>query len=92
VSARRQSLITAREHWRATTDHRSESDLDLLRSLSIGSYRFQLPRPACCPKAGRVNLRDLNFYDRLVDGLLDLGDRVPRRLTINEAKIIAQQG
>ena len=84
---------------------------------------------------GRVNRRGLDFYDRLVDGMLNrgitplttlyhwdlpqalqaqggwenrdsadwfseyatalfdaLGDRVPRWLTINEAKIIAQQG
>jgi beta-glucosidase len=31
--------------------HRWESDLDLLRSLRIGSYSFLLPGPAHCPKA-----------------------------------------
>ena len=116
--------------------HRWESDLDLIQSLGIGSYRFSIAWPRVLPEGrGPVNRRGLDFYDRLVDGLLDrgisplttlyhwdlpqalqdrggwenrdsadwfsdyatvvfaaLGDRVPRWLTINEAKIIAAAG
>jgi beta-glucosidase len=119
-------------------DHynRWESDLDLMRTLGIGSYRFSIAWPRVLPKGtGSVNRRGLGFYDRLVDGLLArgiapvatlyhwdlpqdlqdrggwqnrdsaewfsdyaavvfaaLGDRVDSWLTINETKVIAQQG
>jgi len=116
--------------------HRWESDLDLMQSLGIGSYRFSIAWPRVLPGGrGPVNRRGLEFYDRLVDGLLArgispiatlyhwdlpqglqdrggwenrdsaewfadyatvpfaaLGDRVDRWLTINEAKVIAEQG
>jgi beta-glucosidase len=117
-------------------DHynRWKSDLDLMHTL--GSYRFSIAWPRVMPEGrGPVNQRGLDFYDRLVDGLLvrgisplatiyhwdlpqalqdrggwenrdsaewfadyaavlfrALGDRVDGWLTINEAKIIAQQG
>jgi beta-glucosidase len=119
-------------------DHynRWETDLDLMHTLGIGSYRFSIAWPRVLPDGrGPINQRGLDFYDRLVDGLLArgisplatiyhwdfpqalqdrggwenrdsaewfadyamvlfraLGDRVDRWLTINEAKIIAQQG
>ena len=120
----------------ATTTTGGRSDLDLMQSLSIGSYRFSIAWPRVLPKGrGRVNQPGLDFYDRLVDALLArgispvatlyhwdlpqslqdmggwenrdsadwftdyatvvfaaLGDRVDHWLTINEAKIIAQQG
>ena len=116
--------------------HRWESDLDLMRSLGIGSYRFSIAWPRVLPEGrGPVNRRGLDFYDRLVDGLLargispvatlyhwdlpqglqdrggwenrdsaewfahyatvlfeTLSDRVSQWLTINEAKVIAEQG
>jgi beta-glucosidase len=122
---------TACDHYR-----RWRSDLDLVRSLGVQSYRFSIAWPRVLPAGGgRVNRRGVGFYDRLVDGLLErgisplatlyhwdlpqvlqdrggwenrdsaawfadyaaavfdvLGDRVDRWLTINEAKIIAQQG
>jgi beta-glucosidase len=54
--------------------HRWESDLDLMRSLGIGSYRFSVAWPRVLPQGrGRVNRRGLDFYDWLVDGLLDRG-------------------
>jgi beta-glucosidase len=125
------SGVVACDHY-----HRWESDLDLMRSLGIGSYRFSIAWPRILPDGrGQVNREGLDFYDRLVDGLLDrgispvatlyhwdlpqalqdrggwenrdsaawfadyatvlfasLGDRIPRWLTINETKIIAQQG
>src|SRR5512133_536245 len=119
-------------------DHynRWETDLDLMHTLGMGSYRFSIAWPRVLPDGrGPVNQRGLDFYDRLVDGLLArgisplatifhwdlpqalqdrggwenrdsaewfadyamvlftaLGDRVDGWLTINEAKIIAQQG
>jgi beta-glucosidase len=116
--------------------HRWESDLDLMHSLGIGSYRLSIAWPRVLPSGrGPVNRRGLDFYDRLVDGLLArgispvatlyhwdlpqalqdrggwenrdsaewfadyatvlfeaLGDRVSQWLTINEAKVIAEQG
>jgi len=54
-----------------------------MRSLGIRSYRFSIAWPRVLPEGrGSVNRRGLDFYDRLIDDLL----------TINEAKIIAQQG
>ena len=107
-----------------------------MRSLGIRSYRFSIAWPRVLPEGrGSVNRRGLDFYDRLIDGLLAreispvvtlyhwdlpqalqdrggwenrdsadwfadyamvlftrLGDRVDHWLTINETKIIAQQG
>jgi beta-glucosidase len=107
-----------------------------MHALGIGSYRFSIAWPRVMPEGrGQINQRGLDFYDRLVDGLLArgisplatiyhwdlpqalqdrggwenrdsaewfadyamvlfraLGDRVDGWLTINEAKIIAQQG
>ena len=54
--------------------HRWESDLDLMHSLGIGSYRFSIAWPRVFPDGrGSVNRRGLDFYDRLVDGLLARG-------------------
>ena len=45
-----------------------------MKSLGIGSYRFSVAWPRVLPQGrGRVNRRGLDFYDRLVDGLLDRG-------------------
>lgn len=116
--------------------HHWKDDLDLMHALGIGSYRFSIAWPRILPNGGgAVNRRGLDFYDRLVDGLLvrgisplvtlyhwdlpqplqerggwenrdsaewfteyadllfdALGDRVDRCLTINETKIVAQEG
>lgn len=54
--------------------HRWEEDLDLLADLGVDSYRFSVAWPRVMPSAdGVVNTRGLNFYDRLVDGLLTRG-------------------
>ena len=51
--------------------HRWESDLDLMRSLGIRCYRFSIAWPRVLPEGrGAVNRRGLDFYDRLIDGLL----------------------
>jgi beta-glucosidase len=54
--------------------HRLESDLDLLVDLGLNSYRFSVAWPRVIPDGGsQVNQRGLDFYRRLVSGLLDRG-------------------
>ena len=54
--------------------HRWPEDLDLLRDLGVGAYRFSIAWPRVVPDGrGAVNARGLDFYDRLVDGLLERG-------------------
>jgi beta-glucosidase len=55
-------------------DHynRLESDLDLIAALGIQGYRFSISWPRIQPTgSGLPNPRGLEFYDRLVDGLLE---------------------
>src|SRR5437762_320402 len=52
--------------------HRYEQDLDLMKDLGIQSYRFSIAWPRILPTgAGPVNQKGLDFYRRLVEGLLD---------------------
>ncbi|BCJ50634.1 beta-glucosidase [Actinoplanes sp. NBRC 14428] len=54
--------------------HRWEEDVELLAELGVGAYRFSIAWPRVRPDgAGPVNGRGLDFYDRLVDGLLVRG-------------------
>jgi beta-glucosidase len=54
--------------------HRWQEDLDLLADLGVTSYRFSIAWPRVVPSgSGAVNLAGLDFYDRLVDGLLARG-------------------
>jgi beta-glucosidase len=54
--------------------HRLEEDLDLMATLGLGAYRFSVAWPRVVPDGvGPVNERGLDFYDRLVDGLLARG-------------------
>jgi beta-glucosidase len=54
--------------------HRWEADLDLLSELGVNSYRFSVAWPRVLPTgAGAVNEAGLDFYSRLVDGLLARG-------------------
>lgn len=54
--------------------HRWESDLDLLDDLGVGSYRFSVAWSRVMPRGGgAVNQAGLDFYDRLVDGLVERG-------------------
>ncbi len=51
--------------------HRWEQDLDLMRALGLQAYRFSISWPRILPDGrGQVNQKGLDFYDRLVDGLL----------------------
>jgi len=54
--------------------HRWESDLDLLASLGLTAYRFSIAWPRVMPTGRReINDDGLDFYDRLVDGMLERG-------------------
>lgn len=56
--------------------HRWESDLDLMAELGLDAYRFSIAWPRIVPAGrGEVNRAGLDFYSRLVDGLLDRGIR-----------------
>ncbi|HVW18482.1 MAG TPA: GH1 family beta-glucosidase [Solirubrobacteraceae bacterium] len=51
--------------------HRLESDLDLMASLGLRAYRFSIAWPRIQPAGrGPANPQGLDFYRRLVDGLL----------------------
>jgi beta-glucosidase len=54
-------------------DHlnRLDEDLDLLAEIGLQAYRFSVSWPRVLPSGqGEVNKFGLDFYDRLVDGLL----------------------
>ncbi|HYF73967.1 MAG TPA: family 1 glycosylhydrolase, partial [Nocardioides sp.] len=54
--------------------HRVEEDLDLVAGLGVDWYRFSIAWPRVLPEGrGRVEPRGLDYYDRLVDGLLARG-------------------
>lgn len=64
------------EGWETACDHyhRLETDLDLLGELGVSAYRFSVAWPRVIPDgSGEVNSRGLDFYYRLVDGLLERG-------------------
>ena len=54
--------------------HRWREDIALMRELGLRAYRFSIAWPRVLPKGyGKVNQAGLEFYDRLVDGLLEAG-------------------
>jgi beta-glucosidase len=53
---------------------RLEQDLDLIASLGVSAYRFSIAWPRVQPNGdGMINGKGLDFYQRLVDGLLQRG-------------------
>lgn len=62
--------------------HRVDEDLDLIAWLGVGAYRFSVSWPRVQPLGrGAWNEAGLDFYERLVDGLLARG--VEPCLTLN---------
>ncbi|SEG53555.1 beta-glucosidase [Thermomonospora echinospora] len=56
--------------------HRWREDIALMRRLGLDAYRFSVAWPRVVPRgAGQVNGPGLDFYDRLVDALLEAGIR-----------------
>jgi beta-glucosidase len=54
--------------------HRWRGDIALMGEIGLGAYRFSIAWPRVLPDGtGAVNRPGLDFYDRLVDGLLDAG-------------------
>ena len=54
--------------------HLWQDDLDLIKSLGVNAYRFSLSWPRIMPEGqGKLSEKGLDFYDRLVDGILERG-------------------
>jgi len=54
--------------------HRLEQDLDMMADLGLKAYRFSIAWPRVQPDGrGAFNAKGLDFYERLVDGLLKRG-------------------
>ena len=54
--------------------HRLAGDLDLIGDLGLSAYRFSVSWPRVLPGGARTpNPAGLDFYNRLVDGLLERG-------------------
>lgn len=54
--------------------HRFRDDIALLAELGVDAYRFSLSWSRIIPDGvGRVNQAGVDFYRRLIDGLLDVG-------------------
>jgi len=56
--------------------HRYRDDVRLLSELGAAAYRFSVSWPRVLPAGtGKVNQRGIDFYERLVDALLEAGIR-----------------
>ncbi|ATB31932.1 GH1 family beta-glucosidase [Melittangium boletus] len=54
--------------------HRFRDDIALMKSLGMQAYRFSIAWPRVLPSGrGKVNPAGLDFYNRLVDALLEAG-------------------
>ncbi|HSQ59982.1 MAG TPA: GH1 family beta-glucosidase [Acidobacteriota bacterium] len=63
------NAIVACDHY-----HRWREDVELMKWLGIGAYRFSIAWPRILPSGrGAVHSAGLQFYDRLVDALLEAG-------------------
>ena len=54
--------------------HRYKEDIGLMKDIGLQAYRFSVSWPRVLPRGrGRTNEKGLDFYDRLIDGLLEAG-------------------
>jgi beta-glucosidase len=53
--------------------HRWPEDLDIGRDLGLNAYRFSIAWPRIFSGTGKLNEKGLDFYSRLVDGMLERG-------------------
>lgn len=54
--------------------HRYMEDIKIMKDLGIQSYRFSLAWPRIIPTGtGATNMHGVDFYNRLIDALLDAG-------------------
>jgi beta-glucosidase len=68
--ARGETGLVACDHY-----HRWEADLDLIAAGGFDAYRFSTSWARVMPDGVTVNPEGLDFYDRLVDGMLERGIR-----------------
>ncbi len=60
---------TACDHY-----HRFKEDIAIMKDIGLKAYRFSVSWPRLLPAgAGAVNQKGVDFYNRLIDGLLDAG-------------------
>lgn len=63
------NALVAVDHY-----HRWEEDLDLMQRMGLNAYRFSVSWSRVLPAGrGRVNAPGVDFYDRLIDGMLARG-------------------
>jgi beta-glucosidase len=55
--------------------HRWPDDLDLLQAAGLDAYRFSTNWARVMPDGVKINPQGIDFYDRLVDGMLQRGLR-----------------
>ena len=65
---RGQTGDTACDHY-----HRYEEDVALMRELKLQAYRFSVSWARIMPRENEINEKGLEFYDRLIDLLLESG-------------------
>jgi len=54
--------------------HRYQDDIQLMAQIGLKAYRFSVAWPRILPEGtGKVNQAGLDFYERLVDGILESG-------------------
>lgn len=54
--------------------HRYSEDIALMQEMGLDAYRFSISWPRVLPHGrGRINSKGLDFYDRLIDALLEAG-------------------
>nr|WP_321457659.1 GH1 family beta-glucosidase [uncultured Cohaesibacter sp.] len=54
--------------------HNWQQDLDLMKTLGVSAYRFSTSWSRILPEGrGKINEEGLDFYDKLVDGMLERG-------------------
>jgi beta-glucosidase len=74
--AARPGAIEDKSNGDVACDHyvRWQADITLMKELGVRAYRFSVAWPRVLPAGrGPVNLKGLDFYSRLVDGLLEAG-------------------
>lgn len=69
TTLRGETAEVASDHY-----HRMQEDVALMSELNLNAYRFSLSWSRILPQGtGTINVRGLDFYDRLVDALLAKG-------------------
>jgi beta-glucosidase len=54
--------------------HKWREDIEIMKTLNLSAYRFSISWPRIFPSgSGEINIKGLDFYDRLTDGLLEAG-------------------